>query len=77
METLTATTTLFEGTHLEIKKGKTIYWQDSIYSENWQSWTIGIFHKVGEKLEFFDRVRQSDFAREVQRMKELTNEAGT
>ena len=77
MNELIATTTLFEGTHLEVPKGKTIYWQNSIYSENWQSWTIAIYHKVDGKFEYFDRVVQRDFAREVQRMREMSNEAGT
>ena len=70
MNELLATRTLFEGTHLEVKKGKTIYWQNSIYSENWQSWTISIFHKVDDKFGYFDRVRQRDFSREVQRMRD-------
>lgn len=74
MNELLATTTLFKGTHLEVKKGEMIYWQNSIYSENWQSWTIAIFHKVNGKLEYFDKVIQRDFAREIQRMKDKKDE---
>jgi len=70
MNEITATKTLFEGTHLEIKKGKTIYWKNSIYSENWQSWTISIYHKVNGEFEFFDRVIQRDFVREIQYMQD-------
>jgi hypothetical protein len=71
MNELLATTTLFDGTHLEIKKGKTIYWKNSIYSENWQSWTIAIYHKVEDKFVYFHRVIQRDFSREIQRMRDL------
>jgi hypothetical protein len=73
MNELLATTTLFKGTNLEVPKGKTIYWQNCIYSENWQSWTIAIYHKVDGRLEYFDRVVQSYFLREVQRMREMSN----
>jgi hypothetical protein len=71
MNELIATTTLFEDTNFEVRKGKTIYWENSIYSENWQSWTICIYHKVNGKFEYFDRVTQRDFSREVQRMNDL------
>lgn len=71
MNELIAKTTLFKGTHLEVQKGETIYWQSSIYSENWQSWTIAIYHKVDGKFKYFDRVSQRDFSREIQRMNEL------
>ena len=71
MNELLATTTLFRGTHLEVKKAETIYWQNSIYSENWQSWTIAIYRKVDDKFEYLNRVIQRDFQREVQRMRDL------
>ena len=73
MNELKATTTLFEGTRFEVKMGKTIYWKKSIYSENWQSWTIAIYHKVDDKFEYFDRMIQRDFTREIQRMNDLSN----
>jgi hypothetical protein len=77
MNELKTTTTLFEGTRFEVKSGKTIYWKNSIYSENWQSWTIAIYHKVDDKFEYFDRMIQRDFTREVQRMNDLSTVAGT
>jgi hypothetical protein len=71
MNELLATRTLFDGTNLEVQKGKTIYWKNSVYSENWQSWTIAIYHKVNDKFEYLDRVTQRDFSREIQRMRDL------
>ena len=71
MNELTAITDIFEGTRFEVKKGNTIYWKNFIYSENWQSWTIAIYHKIDGKFEYFDKMIQRDFSRELQRMNEL------
>jgi len=71
MKELLVTKTLFKGTHLEISPNKTIFWQNSIYSENWQSWTIAIYHKVNDKYKCLGIVPQRDFSREVQIMHDL------
>ena len=73
MNKLEATTTLFKGTHFEVKKGEIIYWENSIYSEKLQSWTIAFYHKVNNEFEYFDRTTQMHFAREIQRMNDLQN----
>lgn len=72
MNELIATTTLFKGKSYEIKNGDTFYWQHSIYSENWQSWTIALYYKVDDNFKFLEKVTQRDFTREIQRMNELS-----
>lgn len=62
---VTATRTLFEGTPNEIRTGKTFYWRLSVYSEGWNCWTIALYHKIDGRLEFFDRLPQYLFSREI------------
>ena len=45
MNEIIATKHLLFGSQIEIARGNTFYWQNGIYSENWQSWTINIYEK--------------------------------
>ena len=70
MNEITATKHLLFGSGIVIKKDTTFYWQNGIYSGNWQSWTINIYIKENEKYTLIGKVVQRDFTTQIQYMQD-------
>ena len=66
------TSTIFKGKSFEYKKGDTLFWLPSSYSENLQSWTIQIYKKNDQGFKYFERLTQRDFSYEIARMQAVS-----
>jgi len=68
MNTIEVKSTIFKNKCFEYKKGDTLFWLPSIYSESWQSWTIQIYIKTEQGFKSIQRLTQKDFYYEIDKM---------